>query len=64
MRLAALQEVAGELRNGRDQFGSAAYLEQLAAYNRSLHEHVVALDEKKSNPVTQDNLTAGDIELF
>jgi methyl-accepting chemotaxis protein len=64
MRLAALQEVAGEMCKGTDQPSRSEYLEQIAAYNRSLHEHVVSLDEKKSNPVAQDNFATGDIELF
>lgn len=64
MRLAALQEVANEMRKGTDRPNRNEYLEQIAAYNRSLHEHVVLLDEKKSNPVVQDNFATGDIELF
>ncbi|OGS98592.1 MAG: hypothetical protein A3F73_01110 [Gallionellales bacterium RIFCSPLOWO2_12_FULL_59_22] len=64
MRLAALQEVAGEMCKGTDSPNRGEYLEQIAAYNRSLHEHVVSLDAKKSNPVAQDNFTTGDIELF
>ena len=64
MRLVALQEVAGEMCKGTDQPNRAEYLEQIAAYNRSLHEHVVSLDEKKSNPVAQDNFATGDVELF
>ncbi len=64
MRLAALQEVANEMRKGTDRPNRTEYLEQIAAYNRSLHEHVVSLDEKKSNPVAQDNFATGDIELF
>lgn len=64
MRLTALQGVANEMRGGTDQPSRSEYLEQIAAYNRSLHEHVVSLDEKKSNPVAQDNFSTGDIELF
>src|SRR5574340_624 len=64
MRLAALQEVASEMRKGTAQPNPNEYLEQIAAYNRSLHEHVITLDEKKSNPVAQDNFATGDIELF
>jgi len=64
MRLIALQEVANEMRKGTDRPDRGEYLEQIAAYNRSLHEHVVSLDEKKSNPVAQDNFATGDIELF
>ena len=64
MRLTALQEVANEMRKGTDRPDRGEYLEQIAAYNRSLHEHVVLLDEKKSNPVAQDNFATGDIELF
>ena len=64
MRLTALQEVANEMRGGTDRPNRGEYLEQIAAYNRSLHEHVVLLDEKKSNPVAQDNFSTGGIELF
>ena len=64
MRLAALQEVASEMCKGTDRPNRGEYLEQIATYNRSLHEHVVSLDEKKSNPVAQDNFATGDIELF
>ena len=34
------------------------------SYNRSLHQHVISLDEKKTNPVAQNNFDTGDIELF
>lgn len=64
MRMAALQEVANEMCKGVDSPNRREYLEQIAAYNRSLHEHVVPLDAKKSNPVAQDNFDTGDIELF
>ena len=64
MRMAALQEVANEMCKGADSPNRSEYLEQIAAYNRSLHEHVVTLDAKKSNPVAQDNFATGDIELF
>jgi methyl-accepting chemotaxis protein len=64
LRMAALQEVANEMGKGADSPNRSKYLEQIAAYNRSLHEHVVTLDAKKSNPVAQDNFETGDIELF
>lgn len=64
MRMTALQEVAGEMSKGADSPNRHEYLEQIAAYNRSLHEHVISLDEKKSNPVAQENFDTGDIELF
>ncbi len=64
MRMAALQEVANEMCKGIDRPNRTEYLEQIAAYNRSLHEHVITLDAKKSNPVAQDNFDTGDIELF
>ncbi|MBI5438103.1 MAG: chemotaxis protein [Nitrosomonadales bacterium] len=64
MRMAALQEVANEMSKGTDSPNRQEYLEQIAAYNRLLHEHVVTLDAKKSNPVAQDNFDTGDIELF
>jgi methyl-accepting chemotaxis protein len=64
MRMAALQEVANEMSKGTDRPNRHEYLDQIAAYNRLLHEHVVTLDAKKSNPVAQDNFDTGDIELF
>jgi methyl-accepting chemotaxis protein len=64
MRISALQEVANEMSNGTDSPARQEYLEQIAAYNSLLHEHVVTLDAKKSNPVAQDNFDTGDIELF
>ena len=64
MRMTALQEVANEMSKGTDRPNRHEYLDQIAAYNRLLHEHVVTLDAKKSNPVAQDNFDTGDIELF
>ena len=64
MRMAALQEVANQMTQGADSPSRQEYLEQIARYNQSLHEHVVTLDAKKSNPVAQDNFDTGDIELF
>lgn len=64
MRLAALQQVSGEMRQGTDRPTRNEYFDQIAAYNNSLHQHVVSLDMKKSNPVAQDGLNTGDIELF
>lgn len=64
MRLAALKEVANEMGKGTDKPNRNEYMEQISAYNRSLHQHVVSLDAKKSNPVAQDNFSTGDIELF
>ena len=64
LRLTALQEVVNELAKGSSGLTLNAYLEQLAAYNNSLHQHVVSLDEKKTNPVAQNNFDTGDIELF
>jgi methyl-accepting chemotaxis protein len=64
LRLAALREVANELGKGADRTSSQEYLEQLAAYNQTLNQHVITLDEKKSNPVAQSNFNTGDIELF
>jgi hypothetical protein len=49
---------------GADSPNRDEYLQQISAYRDSLHEHVVTLDEKKSNPVAQDNFSTGDIELF
>jgi len=62
--MAALREVANQMGNGVDSPNRDEYLEQIAAYNNSLHEHVVSLDEKKTNPVAQENFDTGDIELF
>lgn len=64
LRLAALREFVNELGKNLDQLSSEEYLEQLATYNRSLTQHVISLDEKKSNPVAQSNFNTGDIELF
>lgn len=64
MRITALQEVAIQMSAGVDSPNRTEYLQQIATYQDSLHEHVVTLDEKKSNPVAQDNFNTGDIELF
>ena len=64
LRLTAMREVASELGKGLDGSGSQAYLDQLAACNRSLNQHVITLEEKKSNPVAQNNFNTGEIELF
>lgn len=64
MRIEALQEVANQMGSGTDSLNRQEYLGQIAAYNNSLHEHVVTLDAKKSNPVAQNNFDTGDIELF
>jgi methyl-accepting chemotaxis protein len=64
MRLAALQQVSGEMRQGTDRPTRNEYFDQIAAYNNALHQHVASLDMKKSNPVAQDGLSTGDIELF
>jgi methyl-accepting chemotaxis protein len=64
LRLAALREVVNELGKGSDRLSSQEYLEKLAAYNQSLNQHVITLDEKKSNPVAQNNFETGDVELF
>jgi len=64
LRLKALQEVVNELGKGGGAPDRDGYLQQLANYNRSLHEHVVSLDVRKTNPVAQDNFNTGDIELF
>ena len=64
MRLTALQEVADKIGNGAKSTTFQEYLGQIAAYNNSLLEHVVSLDAKKSNPVSQDSFETGDIELF
>jgi len=64
MRMSALQEVANEMSRGTDSQNRREYLGQIDSYTRLLHEHVVTLDAKKSNPVAQDNFNTGDIELF
>jgi methyl-accepting chemotaxis protein len=64
MRINALQEVANLLGSDPDIQNPQAYLEKLAEYNRTLHEQVVLLDQKKTNPVAQNNFDTGDVELF
>lgn len=64
MRLQSMQEVAGEMSRGAGRGEPREYLEQIAGFRNSLHEHVVLLDQKKSNPVAQDKLDTGDVELF
>jgi methyl-accepting chemotaxis protein len=64
MRIAALQEVASQMSAGADIVDRDAYLQQVAAYRKSLDEHVMGLDAKKANPVAQENFDTGDIELF
>jgi methyl-accepting chemotaxis protein len=64
MRLTALKEVAVEMSNGTHTQDRSAYLEQISSYNRSLHQHVVQLDERKASPVAQDNFSTGGVELF
>lgn len=64
MRLQSMQEVAGELSRAPAIEAPGVYLDQLAAYNRSLHEHVVLLDQRKTNPVAQEKIDTGDVELF
>jgi methyl-accepting chemotaxis protein len=63
-RLAAMREVVNELGKDSGQSSSQEYLQRLAACNRSLNQHVITLDEKKSNPVAQSNFNTGDVELF
>jgi methyl-accepting chemotaxis protein len=64
MRISAMQEIANEMSRGTDSPSPREYLDQIAAYNRLLHDHVVTLDAKKSNPVAQDNFDTGGVELF
>lgn len=64
LRLSSLQEIANQLSVGANSDSREGYLQQLASYKETLHEHVVSLDEKKTNPVAQDNFATGDIELF
>ena len=64
LRISALQEVANEMCGGTDRPNRLEYLAQIDAYNASLHDHVVTLDARKSNPVSQNNFSVGDIELF
>jgi methyl-accepting chemotaxis protein len=64
MRLAAMQNVVNEFGKGSERISSQEYLELLATYNRSLTQQVTTLDEKKSNPVAQNNFNTGEIELF
>lgn len=64
LRLSALQEVASEMGRGTDRPNRDEYQAQLANYNQSLHDHVVHLDENKTNPVAQNSVSTGEIELF
>lgn len=64
MRMAALQEVAQEMSKGASNLNQLEYLEKVALYNKLLRDHLVTLDEKKSNPVAQNNFDTGEIELF
>jgi methyl-accepting chemotaxis protein len=64
MRISALQEVANEMSKGADSPNRHEYMDQITSYKESLHEHVVTLDKKKTNPVAQDNFDTGDVELF
>ncbi len=64
MRLVALQAVAKQMSMGADSPTRSEYLDQISAYNSSLHEHIVSLDARKSNPVAQDSFDTGDVELF
>ncbi|MDX8380285.1 MAG: methyl-accepting chemotaxis protein [Gallionella sp.] len=64
MRLNALQEVANQMGRGVDSPTQEEYRAQITAYSALLHEHIVSLDEKKSNPVAQENFDTGGIELF
>lgn len=64
LRLSSLQEIANQLSVGAESDSREGYLQQLASYKETLHEHVVSLDDKKTNPVAQDNFATGDIELF
>ena len=64
LRLVSMQEVAGILGSGGESLDNREYLAQIAAFGNALHEHVVSLDARKSNPVSQDNFETGDIELF
>lgn len=64
MRLAAMKDVANEIRANADRTTSDEYREQLAAFDRILHQRVSTLDEKKSSPVAQTNFNTGDVELF
>ena len=64
MRLAAMKDVANEIRANADRTTRDEYREQLAAFDRILHQRVSTLDEKKSSPVAQTNFNTGDVELF
>lgn len=64
MRLRAVQEVANEISAEMNVTEREDYLNRIAEYERSLHRHLIALDERKSNPVSQQHMGTGDIELF
>jgi methyl-accepting chemotaxis protein len=65
LRLAALQEVAEMMSRDRAEGGSRDhYVARLGGYSRSLQDHVISLDERKKNPVAQESMGTGEIELF
>lgn len=64
MRMAALQEMASEMGAATDCHSATDCQARIAAYRASLDRHVTTLDDKKSNPVGQDNFDTGDVELF
>lgn len=64
LRLQAMREVAGQIGASAVAASQIDYLAQLDQCNRSLHDHVVSLDQKKTNPVAQENFNNGDIEMF
>lgn len=64
LRMTSLQEVANQMGRGADRLNRRDYLDQISAYTGSLHQHVVSLDARKTNPVAQDSFETGDIELF
>ena len=64
MRMTALQAIANEMGKGGDSLTHREYLEQIAAYNRLLQQHVMSMNRGKANPVAQKDFGTGDIELF
>ncbi len=57
----ALREMAAA---GTGQANPEQHSADLARYRQAIREHVAGLEDVKSNPVSQEHMGAGDIELF
>ena len=64
LRLNMLREVASQIEVSAHSSTRSEFLDHISNCNNSLHEHVASLDLKKTNPVAQENLNTGDVELF